>query len=222
MGRKQNRRRKYLLFLVAGLIFFLLGGCTEKFLEEFPRKKTLMTEGARSSEANEAVETGKKSEQAGRHLLEANKLFKRGDYEGSFREYQKTYVLLNKKPPADEALFFMGLIQTYPENPRKDLQRSIEFMKSVIADFPQSLFAEPAKAWIRALLENDRLGKTIEKSVQDKETLTKEMDKLFRAHEKLVKENEKVVKENERLNKMLEELKQVDIEMEGKKREKGR
>ncbi|HMK65779.1 MAG TPA: hypothetical protein VK564_08275 [Thermodesulfobacteriota bacterium] len=129
---------------------------------------------------------------------------------------------MKKKPPADEALFSMGLILTYPENPRKDFRRSVEFMKSLITDFPQSFYVEPAKAWIGALQENERLSKASEKTFQEKETLTREMEKLTRVHDKTVKDYEKIVKENEKLNKMMEEYKQVDIEMEGRKRERGR
>jgi tetratricopeptide (TPR) repeat protein len=224
MGRKQNWRRKYLLFLVAGLTFFLLGGCAsfEKFLEEFSRKKSLTEERTPSVEGTAEGKPENKSEMSRLYLLEAKKLFLMGQYEGAFREYEKAAVLLKKNPPADEALFFMGLIKTYPENPRKDLGRSIQCMKSVIADFPLGPFVAPARAWIGLLMENERLGKASEKSIQEKENLMKEQEKLSRAHEKLVKDHEKLIKENEKLNKMLEELKQVDIEMEGKKREKGR
>jgi hypothetical protein len=224
MGRKQNRGRQHLLFLVAGLIFFLLGGCAslKEFLEDFSHKSSLTEERTTLSEARSGDQKEKKEAPTRLDLSEAHRLFQRGEYEAAFREYQKAVVLLKKRPPADEALFFMGIIQAYPENPRKDIRRSIELMSSVITDFPQSLFLEPAKAWIGVLMKNEQLGKTNEKSVQEKETLAKEMDKLLKAHEKLVKDYEKMVRENERLNKMLEEYKQVDIEMEGKKREKGR
>jgi outer membrane protein assembly factor BamD (BamD/ComL family) len=213
MGRKQFRRRKYLLFLVTGLILFLSVGCAS--LEKFFGEETPLSEG-KTTNQNEKSDTAKSN------LLEAKRLFRNGEYEAAFREYQKVVVLLKKKPPADEALYSMGLILTYPENPRKDSRRSMEFMKSLITDFPHSFYVEPAKAWIGALQENERLSKTSEKTLQEKETLTKELEKLSRVHDKTVKDYEKIVRENEKLNKMMEEYKQVDIEMEGRKRERGR
>jgi hypothetical protein len=45
---------------------------------------------------------------------------------------------------------------------------------------------------------------------------------ILQMNEKLGKENEKLIREQEKLSRMLEEYKQVDIEIEGKKREKGR
>ena len=49
-----------------------------------------------------------------------------------------------------------------------------------------------------------------------------ENEKLSKENEKLGKVNEKLMKVHEKLSKMLEEYKQVDIEIEDKKREKGR
>jgi hypothetical protein len=214
MGRKQFSRRKYLLFLVAGLILFLSVGCAS--LEKF------FGDESSSSEGKPEVKNGKKEDVFKSNLLEAKRLFRLGEYEAAFREYQNTAVLLKKNPPADEALFFMGLIQAYPENPRKDFRRSMEFMRSVLTDFPQSVYFEPAKAWIGVLQENERLSRTSEKVLQEKETLSKELEKLSKTYDKSVKDNEKIIRENEKLNKMLEDYKQVDIEMEGRKREKGR
>jgi outer membrane protein assembly factor BamD (BamD/ComL family) len=224
MGRKQIRRRKHLLFLVAGLIFILFSGCgsLEQFLKDFSQKGALTESSPSSSAGKVDAQKDKNSESSKAGLLEAKKLFRNGEYEAAFREYQKVVVLLNKKPPADEALFFMGLILAYPENPRKDFRRSIELMRNVISDFPLSYYYEPAKAWLGVLQENEKLSRTSEKVHQEKETLAKELERLSRAHDKTVKDYEKIVRENERLNKMMEEYKQVDIEMEGRKRERGR
>jgi hypothetical protein len=224
MGRKQSGRRKHFLFLVAGLIFILLGGCgsLEQFLKDLSQKSTLMEGEPSSSERKVDAQKDKNLESSKTSLLEARRLFRNGEYEGAFREYQKVVVLLKKKAPADEALFFMGLIQAYPENPRKDFRRSLELMRNVITDFPQSFYFEPARAWIGVMQENEKLSRTSEKALQDKETSARELEKLSRVHDKTIKDYEKIVRENERLNKMMEEYKQVDIEMDGRKRERER
>jgi lipid II:glycine glycyltransferase (peptidoglycan interpeptide bridge formation enzyme) len=75
-------------------------------------------------------------------------------------------------------------------------------------DYPQSFFAQQAKAWLAILQMNEKISK--------------ENEKLIKENEKISKENEKLIREQEKLSRMLEEYKQVDIEIEGKKREKGR
>ena len=108
----------------------------------------------------------------------------------------------------EEAIFMLGLIYSHPGNPNKDLSRSLDFMKRLAKEYPNSFFGQEAKAWINILLVNEKVGK--------------ENEKLMKEHEKLIKENEKLMKEHEKMSKMLEEYKQVDIEIEDKKREKGR
>jgi tetratricopeptide (TPR) repeat protein len=219
MGRKHHWDRKHLLFLAAGLTFILFSGCIS--LERFPDEGTGSMNSTEQKTPGSSDEINR-SNPSRVHLTEGQTFLLRGEYEKAFQEYQKAAVLARKNPPADEANFFMGMILAYPENPQKDSRRSLAFMKSVVADFPQSRYAGPARAWINLIQENDRLARTYEKSLQDREVLSKEYEKVHKAQEKLIKDNERLIKDNEKLNKMLEEYKQVDIEMEGKKREKGR
>lgn len=203
MGRKHIRTRKHLLFLVAGLTFLFLGGCAslEKIWEQMNRESSPPKEKTLSLEEEVAAEAKKKDDLARTYLLNGKKLFIKGDYEGSLREYQKVVTLLQKTPPADEAVFTMGLIYAYPENPKKDYGKCIDFMKRVVREYPQSLFSLPANSWIGVLQANEKLAA--------------DNEKLTRDHEKLIKDNEKVTK-------ILEEYKRVDIEIEEKKRERGR
>jgi len=95
----------------------------------------------------------------------------------------------------------LGLIYVHPDNPNKNFDKALEIMKRLIKEYPSDVFVLQAKIWIAVLMMN-------EKAVKDNERLTKENEKLIREHEKM--------------SKMLEEYKQVDIEIEGKKKEKGR
>lgn len=210
MGRKHSRTRKHVLFLVAGLIFLFLAGCASlgKIWEQMNREGPSPEEKSFSLEEGMAAEAKKKDDLARTHLLKGKKFFIQGDYEGAIREYQKVVTLMQKTPPADEALFTMGLIQAYSENPKKDTNKSIDFMKRVVKEYPRSPFVLPANSWIGVLQANEKLAA--------------DHEKLIKNTEKLNKDHEKIIKDNEKLTKMLEEYKRVDIETEGKKRERGR
>jgi tetratricopeptide (TPR) repeat protein len=209
MGRKRYGCRKHFLFLVAGLIIVLYNRCAS--IENLPEESA----GGRVTAEEKAAGGLEGVNRSRRHLSEGQKFLRRGEYDRAFQEYQKAAVLAKKNPPADEALFSMGLILSSPGNPQKDPPRALEFMKSVFTEFPQSPFADPARIWTGLIQENDRLVKAYEKSLQDREILARDYEKLHKTQDKLTKDNEK-------LNKMLEDYKQVDIEMEGKRREKGR
>ncbi len=220
MGRKHFRARKYLLFLVAGLMFLGFTGC---FLQELGQPTVSPAEREQATKREAAVLEEKKKDETAKSLLrEGDWLFSLGDFNGALRKYQKVIDLLNKKPPADEAYFKMALIHAYPGNLKKNYGQALFFMKSLIKDFPQSLFVDQAKILVDLLQSNEKLIRDNDKLVKDHDKLIKDHDKLVKDHDKLTKECEKLIKENEKLAKTLEAYKQVDIEIEEKKREKGR
>jgi TolA-binding protein len=203
MGRKPIRTRKRFLFCIAGLIFLLINSCA--LLEKF--------QGTDQSEISQAekekkAEEEKKEQVAFRHLLKGRELFTQGDFEGSFRENQAIVSYYPERSFADEALFMIGLIYAHSANPKRDFGKAFDQMRKVIKEYPNSHFAQQAKAWIGVFQINEKINK--------------ENEKLSKENEKLNKVNEKLMKVHEKLSKMLEEYKQVDIEIEDKKREKGR
>jgi tetratricopeptide (TPR) repeat protein len=217
MGRKYCRTRQYFFILVAGLILVLSGGCATltKLWDQIITEPPSPGQVAPWTEETIAAEAKKKDDLAKTYLTQGKRFFNLGDFESSLRQYQKVVDLMGSTSPADTAFFFMGLIQAYGENPKKDYDKSISIMRKVILEFPQSPWVEQAKTWIGVLQER-------QKEVKDYEILAGEHEKLNKEQEKLIKRNEKLIKENEKLIKMLEEYKQVDIELEEKKREKGR
>ncbi|MEW6184486.1 MAG: hypothetical protein AB1585_01955 [Thermodesulfobacteriota bacterium] len=154
------------------------------------------------------LELKKKEDTAGNYLLTGRTKFFQGDLEGALREYSMIVAFYPEMIQSQEALFMIGLIHAHSENPRKDFNNSVEFMKKLMRDHPQSLFAQQAKAWVGILQLNEKL--------------IKENDKHIKENEKISKENERLLREQEKLARTLEEYKKVDIEIEGKKREKGR
>jgi hypothetical protein len=203
MGRKQIRTRKHLLFCFAGLIFLFINGCAlldkiqetdQSVISPAEKEKILKREAALAEEK-------KKEETARTYLLNGRKLFAQGDFEGSLREYHTITTFFQGQSPMEEAIFMHGLIYIHPGNPNKDFARALDVMKRLTKEYPNGFFGQEARVWINILLVNEKVGKE---------------------HEKLIKEHEKLIKEHEKMSKMLEEYKQVDIEIEEKKKEKGR
>ena len=125
------------------------------------------------------------------YLITARKLLDQGDYEGSLKENQKVLSLYDNVPPGDEALFNTGLIYAHYGYPKRDYQKSLDHFERLVKAFPQSPLARQAKIWIGILQEK-------KKSKQ---------------------ENERLKKEIEELNKTIKKSKQVDIEIDEKRKE---
>lgn len=117
------------------------------------------------------------------HIFAARELFDQSDYEGSLKETQKVLALINNSPPEDEALFNAGVIYAHYGYPKKDYHKSLEFLKRLVRNFPQSPYAAKAKFLIVILQENERSKREIED-----------------------------------LNKAIKKSKQVDIEIDEKKK----
>lgn len=162
MGRQRIQARKYIYFCLAGLMLLASGGCA------------ILRQVAERDEAREAVRRGQK-------------LLGQGDYEGALREQQQALSLSMGRPPADEALFHMGLIYAHSGNPKKDYRKALGYFRSLTRDYPGSPLLEQAKIWVGVLEASERLAQA-----------------------------------NEKLNEMLERLKKVDVDIEQKRREKGR
>lgn len=120
------------------------------------------------------------------------RLFANGDYDGALRENQKALSLAANQPPADEALLQMALIYAHPGNPKRDQRRALALFRRVIQEHAKSPLAEQAKVWIGILQSNEKLTQAIEKLTHANEKLTEQMEKS----------------------------KQVDLEIEEKKRKK--
>jgi hypothetical protein len=210
MGRKSGRAGKYFFLCIASLIFFWIQGCALWEGNREADRPVLSPEEKKKIAEKEAMELElkKKEETAGNYLLTGRNLFIQGDFEGSLREYLMIVAFYPEMIQAQEALFMIGMIHTHSGNPRKNFNKSYEFFTKLTRDYPQSFFAQQAKAWLAILQMNEKIGK--------------ENEKLIKENDKISRENEKLIREQEKLSRMLEEYKQVDIEIEGKKREKGR
>ena len=141
-----------------------------------------------------------------RNSLEtAQRLFDRGDYDGALRENQKVLLKYSQIPPGDESLFRAGMIYAHPGYSKRNVEKALDSFRKLVKTFPQSPFTGQAKIWIEILKEREKLSSELEDS--------------NRHIKKTQHENERLVKENEDLRNVYRKSRQVDIDIEGKKKE---
>jgi len=104
--------------------------------------------------------------EAREHLIRSQKFLAQGNYEGALSENKKILSLSDPRSPKDEALFNLGLIYAHFGNPQQDLEKSIEFFKTLIKNNPKSSLAEQAKIWVEILQENEGLNHLLQKLKQ--------------------------------------------------------
>src|SRR5262245_54297519 len=156
MGGKSSRSRQHVHICIT-LLIFLCWGCALS-QKEVPKVDAPMPAVVLETQPfpeppaviEEPVETLERRE-ANEYLLVAQNLLAKGDYEGSLRESQRVLGLLKDQPPADTAIFNMGLVYAHPKNPKKDNRRAIYFFNRVIKGYPDSPWAEQAKIWVGVL-----------------------------------------------------------------------
>jgi tetratricopeptide (TPR) repeat protein len=162
-------------------------------------------------------------------LTQAHQLLARADYEGSLNAFQNVIVLAKDQPPADAAVYYIGVVEAHPQNPRKNRQKALGSFERVLTQYPESVFAEPAKAWIGVLAEIDTTKLEIERTKLEAEKSKQEIEKSRLAAERSKQEAEKARLELERsrqeiekAKQLIEKSKQVDIQIENKRRDRGR
>ncbi len=83
---------------------------------------------------------------AGLHLDQS--LITSGQFEKAKIKNQEILHFANGAPPADAALYNLGLIYAHYANPEKDYKKAAMYFTHLIEGFPQSPLVEEAKAWV--------------------------------------------------------------------------
>lgn len=202
MGRKPGRQGQYFYFCVALLIF--VSGCS------------LTQEANGRREMREALNA-------------ADALFEQRDFTGSLNAFQKISEAAQDKPPADRATYSIGLVYAHPQNPQRDLQQAKIFMDRVVRMYPDSPWAEQAQIWVGVLDEDQKSKREIEKARLELEASKEEaeksrlvLDKMKQEMDKSRLELEKTKQEMEKNRQVIEKSKKVDIEIDQKRRDRGR
>jgi outer membrane protein assembly factor BamD (BamD/ComL family) len=162
-------------------------------------------------------------------MLRGQALFARGDFAGSLKEYQRVQSLAQQASPSDAASFNIALIYADPRNPARDSQRAIGAFQGVVTRYPESPWVDQSRIWIAALEDWARTNREIEesklereKSKQAVEQLRREMEKSKQLLDQSKLEIEKLKQEIEKAKQALEKSRQVDIEIERKRRIRGK
>lgn len=162
-------------------------------------------------------------------MLQGQVLLAQGDYDGSVDEYQRALRFADQHSPADAALFNLGLIYIDPQNPKKDDQKAVASFAELVAAHPQSPWAPQAKIWLAVLKEKERSNAEIQKSKQAIDEARQEVEQFKQllevSRQEIEKSRQEVEKSKqvvERSKQAMEKSNQVDIEIEQKKRERGR
>jgi hypothetical protein len=162
-------------------------------------------------------------------MRDADACFTRGDYDGSARLYRNVLRMAQSKPPADAALFQLGVVYIDPQNPDKDEEEATRSFAAVVSAYPDSGWARQAKIWLAMLEEKARSKAEEESSKQEAEEARQEVERFKQLVESSRQEVEKSRQEVEKSRldveksrQTMEKANQVDLEIEQKKRERGR
>jgi cell division protein FtsB len=188
MGKKRKREGKYLFFHSACVLAFILlsSGCAH--LLNFQKRWEVRE-----------------------HVEKAENLMFKGSYEEAIIENERILSLFPHSEPGDKALFNVGLIHAYPDNPKRDYKKSLIFFQSIINGFSQSRFREKAivlASIITDLIRSDNNIKYLEKTVDYLKNSQKEYERNI----------EKLKEQLRKLKEQLRKLKEIDIVIEEKKR----
>ncbi len=119
------------------------------------------------------------------YILKSESLLAKGEFEAALEENEKILSVYINKPPADKALYNMGLIYAHYANPQRDYKKASEFFWYLIKNFPKSPKTDEAKIWISVLNKieenklklHDNVAKSEDVSEKDKVTKQEETEK---------------------------------------------
>jgi hypothetical protein len=216
MGEEQARKGKHVFLCFACLIALLLGlqGCLSYFEKTGPDLK--------KTEAELEMEV------ADQYLALARSLRADGEYQAAFRASHELFL----RYPAthgDKALLEMALIYAHPANPNSDYQTSLQYLKKLTGDFPESPVADEGLMWIltiQNILERERdiaeLRKTnkLEQKAHEREVKGLQEQIAGRQAEirGLQEERKALNRSIEELTDQIRKLKEIDLKIEEKRR----
>ena len=108
-------------------------------------------------------------------------LLSQRQYDAAYNESQRT--LQDGSADPDMALFNLGMISAHSANPKNNY-RSLSYFRMVVKEYPHSQMAEPAKTWIQVLEEHQKMSEEKRLLMREREALVQEKEKLKYANEK--------------------------------------
>jgi hypothetical protein len=114
-------------------------------------------------------------------------------------------ALAARKMAPDIALYNAGCLLAHPANPKKDYSKAIHSFHTLVAEHPRSSLLEPAKTWIQVLEQQQKVAEERRKLAEEKRALDREREMLSL--------------ERQRLNYETEKSRQLDLEIEKRRRQ---
>jgi hypothetical protein len=109
-------------------------------------------------------------------------LLSQGQYDAAYNETHR--ILQEGSGAPDMALFNLGMISAHSANPKKNYMRALSYFRTVVKEYPQSQMSEPAKTWIQVLEEHQKMAEEKRLLMRERESLVQEKEKLKYANEK--------------------------------------
>ena len=143
------------------------------------------------------------------YLQRSKALFAEGKYEAALDENQR--ALAEGKGAPDAALFNIGLISAYSQNPKKDYPKALQSFRALGAHHPQSPFAEQGALWLLILEEH-------QKNLEEHQKMTEERHRLSDERRAVIREREVLAQERKKLKYAEEKSRQLDLDIEKRRR----
>ena len=127
MGGKRWKDREYILFYGACILILLFfnTGCISPIIQ---RQQTVYVP-----------------------FELATSMLREGNYDGALELYSEVYENYREESPGDRALFDMGLIWAYPDNPKMNYDKALKYFRQVLQDYPNSALKDEARAWTETI-----------------------------------------------------------------------
>lgn len=154
--------------------------------------------------------------------LVAEEALARGAFDDVIKESERALAADDSNVSADTALFTLGMAYAHPRNPAQNLAAAKKTFATLLRDYPASPWATQAKVWLEVVREREALGEAVSKLQADTSFLEQVNKRLKDEQEASLQAQKKLRDENENLQQVIRRMKQVDIEIEEKKREKAR
>ena len=143
------------------------------------------------------------------YLQRSKALFAEGKYEAALHENQR--ALAEGRGAPDAALFNIGFISVYSQNPKKDYPKALQSFKALGANHPQSPFAEQGKLWLLILEEQQKI-------LEEQQKMTEERHRLSEERRAVIREREVLAQERKKLKYTEEKSRQLDLDIEKRRR----
>ena len=143
------------------------------------------------------------------YLQRSKALFAEGKYEAALDENLR--ALAEGRGAPDAALFNIGLISAYSQNPKKDYPKALQSFRALGTHHPQSPFAEQGKLWLLILEEQQKI-------LEEQQKMTEERQRLSDERRAVIREREVLAQERKKLKYTEDKSRQLDLDIEKRRR----